>query len=405
LSTLQFFTYIPDVTEQLLLEASTMSHDAEDAVRWANLAEQVQDWQHFVQRADAAHLSPLLHRGLASLPHGSIPDDVKAHLHRSYNAVLARNILLYADLQSLCTIWEAEGIRIIPLKGIYLAEKVFGDIGVRHLSDLDLLVRQEELERCVAAASAHGWTVHRIKHHSAHFEERFGTYHPYKLIKGGTVAEMHVHIHRAGTSPAVRIEDFWQRSSAGVLSSSDIRELDPMDMLLHLCLHLHKHLMSTELKIVSFCDIREFIALHSPLDWDALLQHAKGYSAEQQVAEVLHLCNTFWECTIPEALTECLSQSKRSEVAHIFVRFFKDGALSLGDRQQMALKGRVTSFRKEEGTKGKLLFLRDYLFPEKDFLQQRHGTGPLVLLRTAHLLGLLGKTVRVASNAVKHRLR
>jgi hypothetical protein len=282
---------------------------------------------------------------------------------------------------------------------------LYQDIGLRHLSDLDLLVRCEDLERCVTIGAEHGWEVYRVKHHSAHFEERYGTYHPYKLIKGATVAELHIHIHRAGESPCVHIEDFWQRSSEGVLSSRTIREADPLDTLLHLCLHLHKHLSGTELKIVSFCDIREFITLHQDLDWEELMERSKNYAATRQVAAVLQLCRDHWQCDIPENVTKSLAQRDSVEVNEMFLKFFMEGGLSLGDRQQLALKGRMKHFSEAKGTSAKLRFILDYLFPDRSYLEHVYGTGPLLLLRLTHLFSLGRKAVRVAGNRVTTELR
>ena len=49
------------------------------------------------------------------------------------------------------------GIAAVPLKGAVLADAVYGDIGARQSSDIDLLVARADLDRAVEAAERQGW--------------------------------------------------------------------------------------------------------------------------------------------------------------------------------------------------------------------------------------------------------
>jgi len=49
------------------------------------------------------------------------------------------------------------GIRAAPLKGAMLADAVYGDIGARQSSDIDLLVPVADLDRAVEVAERQGW--------------------------------------------------------------------------------------------------------------------------------------------------------------------------------------------------------------------------------------------------------
>jgi hypothetical protein len=66
--------------------------------------------------------------------------------------------LLHHDLTRRLTVALSErGIPVAPLKGAELAEAVYGDIGARQSSDIDLLVPLAELDRAVEVAESHGW--------------------------------------------------------------------------------------------------------------------------------------------------------------------------------------------------------------------------------------------------------
>lgn len=392
--------------ETLMQQASVVHPAFGDLERWQQLAAQIHDWDVFVSRAAGAHLTPLLARNLKTVSSNIIPAQVIALITSSYHSVLARNIILYTDFQQIATMWHRNGIPVIPLKGIYLAEQVYQDIGLRHLSDIDLLLRPQDMEASLVLASAQGWTVHKEEHQSEHFKEHFGTHHPFKLVKGATLVELHVHIHRASSAYRVRIEDFWQRASTGVLSDCTVQMPDALDTLLHLCLHLHKHLYGSEVKIVSFCDIREFIRANDPLDWPQLMARAKDYAAEEQVAAIMLVCHRFWGCAVPDAVTDLLSDKDRVEVVDKFLMFFRNGNLDTGSKQHLAFKTRITALAHTGGTKNLLRYLRGYFLPGRSYLHHRYGKHRLVLnLYMIHLLSFGVKSIRVLRVEIGRRFK
>ena len=52
---------------------------------------------------------------------------------------------------------EAGGVPVVPLKGAALAAAVYGDVGARESSDIDLLVRSEDLDEAVRLIGGLGW--------------------------------------------------------------------------------------------------------------------------------------------------------------------------------------------------------------------------------------------------------
>jgi hypothetical protein len=63
-----------------------------------------------------------------------------------------------ATLRILAALEDA-GVPAAPLKGPLLAERIYGDSGVRASSDIDVLVAPEDLERAVEAARALGYAA------------------------------------------------------------------------------------------------------------------------------------------------------------------------------------------------------------------------------------------------------
>lgn len=59
---------------------------------------------------------------------------------------------------------DARGIRALPLKGPVLAEALYGDPGLRHMSDLDILVASEDLAGAAAVLAKQGYELQPEDH-------------------------------------------------------------------------------------------------------------------------------------------------------------------------------------------------------------------------------------------------
>jgi hypothetical protein len=380
-------------TDLLLLEASRVSLTDEQQLKVQLLIPQVTDWENFVQRAMATHLAPLLFRSLSTFRGQGVPDEALATLQRSYNTVLSTNIRMYALFSEIAEAWHQAGIEVIPLKGIYLAESVYGDIGLRHLSDMDLLVREGTVERCAEVAHKHGWEVKWFLQQTEEFTRDFGSAHPVKFIKAGAVIELHTHIHNRGKSYRVDIEEYWKNSSPAKLSGHTIRTLRNSDLIQHLCIHLYKHMASTELKISSFCDIREVLGTGlSQEEWEILRASSALYNAWNEVQTVLYLCGEFWGVAVPSYLLNDFRSEQKAQVSKLFLHYFTAGGIVGTEKLHRLLSITLKNVGQADGVQGKAQYLRSFLFPTGEYLRQRYRmNGITLLLRVYHPSRLLVK--------------
>lgn len=373
--------------EKLLLAGSSLQPDAEALFA---LLPQINNWNVLVKKAMVTHLAPLLFRNLNAFANdGLVPKDALTALQKSYHGVLAANIRLYAHLGPLLVDWNLAGIPIIVLKGMFLAEMVYVDVGLRHISDLDLLVHDADVERCKHWAEKNGWTVEEMPHHSAFLAENFGSAHPFKFIKENAVIELHVHVHNKGRTYAIEIADYWRQAQSGFLSGGTAMHLHPSHLIQHLCLHLYKHMEGSQLKISSFCDIRESIAHYGDaIDWQLLRQSSIRYNAWNEVQSVLHLCQQFWGAAVPQVALAGLSPVAAGNAQKIFLDFFMHGTPSSTTRMARNLDGNLDRLAQLNGVTAKARYLSNYLFPSNKYLRQRYQIqGPvLVFFKCYHPL-------------------
>ncbi|WKB35513.1 nucleotidyltransferase family protein [Terrilactibacillus sp. S3-3] len=143
--------------------------------------------------------------------------------------------------------FEALGIEVIPLKGVFFAEKYFGHIGARATTDIDLLVKPEQIEEAVKCVKEMGFTD----------EEKYPSFHYHyvfcKKIFGlskNIKVEIHQHVLRSKTSE-LNINSFWEKAIP-LKNYKFVKELSNFHTFYYICLHGWKHKLNS---IKYFIDI------------------------------------------------------------------------------------------------------------------------------------------------------
>jgi hypothetical protein len=77
-------------------------------------------------------------------------------LAASYQRQVAKNTANLALLRQLVILFREVSIPFVTLKGLYLAQHFFGDIRRRFMSDVDILVRSDDLEAALAGVARLG---------------------------------------------------------------------------------------------------------------------------------------------------------------------------------------------------------------------------------------------------------
>ena len=105
------------------------------------------NWKHIVESSRRHGISPLLYWNLHRIDQKEVPETVMTQLRRIYHQTAVRNAVLYHELATVLKAFKDAEIEIICLKGAFLAEVIYKNIGLRPFVDIDLLVRDEDLQK------------------------------------------------------------------------------------------------------------------------------------------------------------------------------------------------------------------------------------------------------------------
>ena len=214
------------------------------------------DWAAALALADRHGLTPLLYKRLKqSDAQVSVPTDAWKRLRRAYLVSAARNTRLFRELRAVLQRLRGSGVTAVALKGAFLAEEVYGDIALRPMVDVDLLVREADLGRAQAILL----DMSGVQKQSEEIESRCKR-NPH--LPQVVVHDLAVEIHWTIAPPAgpVRVDaaGLWNRVRPAKIADVDVLTLSPEDLLLHLCLHA-AYSESLGAGLRPFCDIAETI--------------------------------------------------------------------------------------------------------------------------------------------------
>ncbi|OAD21821.1 hypothetical protein THIOM_002406, partial [Candidatus Thiomargarita nelsonii] len=122
------------------------------------------DWESLVQFAVRQSVAPLLYHRLKTVYTSiNIPASLKHKLQKAYLASGMQNTCLYSELSKIIKAFQNENIPVIVLKGAHLAQNVYGDITLRSMSDVDILVRKTDLLKAEEKRLEMGYSSSRVE--------------------------------------------------------------------------------------------------------------------------------------------------------------------------------------------------------------------------------------------------
>jgi hypothetical protein len=257
-----------------------------------------EQWGAVANLAQQHRVAPLLFWRLKTLEvTRHVPADLLDQLHSVSLETAARNLRIYHELSALFERFQRDGIKGILLKGAYLVEEVYGNVAVRPMDDVDLLVRKSDLGRVGEIMQAMDFTrPYQSRESSIEFPHM---HFIYVHAKTGLIIEVHWNLVRPSYRIHVDMDALWERSRPTLVAKIPVHIMPPEDLVLHLCLHASFH--KFEFGLRALCDLRETLRrFQKDVDWEGLRQRAQLWNAERCVYVNLRLTRELLHAPVPE---------------------------------------------------------------------------------------------------------
>ena len=381
------------------------------------------DWEAIIALAIDNKMTVLLHdflaaRGLTQ----TLPDASAKQLADAYAVSVEKSESLANVLRDYMVLANSAELPTIPLKGLWVSERIYGNPRMRPGHDLDLLVAGDNFERCVALCEA--LTFDRYwpgllpdsyyRRHHLHLE--------LSLPDCWTWVEIHWAFDHPRTLLTIDYDGMFERTTRADLLGAKIWEPAWPDVLMSLAIHLVKHaiylptlvdhpelprILLADGRMMHCLDIAEAIKQYGDeIDWHLLITLTKQAGADNIIASVLRLCQQHFAAPVPDWVIDALPiQPIRVYEQNLYEAM---GAHLLAKQAGIQTRG-VWAFLVEPNWKFvfrpiRLLDYISYLLPPREFLQRRYNTaGPAQRLR--HSASALVAYARLAFDTLADSLR
>lgn len=342
------------------------------------------DWAALREVAHTEGLAPLLYPIVRG--QNLVPRPVERDLRRFYYTNALRNNRLLRALEDVLCHLAAEGVAVILLKGAGMAKAVYGNVAVRPMFDLDLLVPAAEVERARTVLAGLNYSM-LSSEPWAGFSQRYGHAMAYRRLSDGKKRPFHVDLHwgllNAPYYGHILVEDWFARAQPARVAGVEALVPAPEDHLVYLCGHLALH-HRYDPALFRYYDMAVLIHhTDDVLDWDAVVQRAVGWRLVIPLQRTLARLQEFWPQTVPASVAQEVAglQPTRAE------RWIHKWVV---DRRRNSTSDVLLSLATMPRLTRRVRFFLEQALPSRAYMRQRYcprrpGLWPLAYLQRAGL--------------------
>lgn len=356
--------------DKLILAAVRLNPLDEEIHSIEELISTVHDWDFFTSNAIRNSVGPLVYKNFTYVKnYDSIPESTISKLKQTYYISFNRNKIIYEYFRDAVKAISEKGKSVIALKGVFLADKIYHDIGLRHMSDIDLLVKKEDAESCRNILIGIGFET-KERYKSEFIRSTHDTKHLPQLVKDNISIELHLKTHTDDCEYNVNIDDYWRNAVPAEISNTECLALYPNDLLQHLCLHLDYHFKNGKIQLYSYCDIAGVLKFYkNEINWDAFEHSCNKYNCSKNAYLQLYIAHKYFAARLPEHMLNKASDYADEQSERLFISYLKGNEDEISNE---IANSNIKKLQRIKGTEKKIKYLLDDIFPSASFMRSRY---------------------------------
>jgi len=272
-----------------------------------------------------------------------LPKEIKEAFYKEYIFNTARNLQIFNELSNILQLLKQNNIDCIVLKGGYLASKIYPQIGLRVLFDIDLLFQEKDLASAQKILIKHG-------------------YMNSSLIS----LDLHWYLEQFLD---LDMQYVWQNTLRTEIEDAPALVLCPEINIIHLCIHMGMHHLFQDGALRALCDIKELIIKQKKIDWLFLNKLCERWGVKECVLLSLKIVDEF--LGLPENISikksfnevdvELLEWAKKQIICHPYSE--------TGSKDLSPYFWKLWS---EESLIEKIKAFKRLIFPPKEMVSQKY---------------------------------
>jgi hypothetical protein len=253
------------------------------AARLNELLQRSTEWPALLALAEQHGVLGLLAEQLKGL-HSATPPDVHETLRewQRRNAVFA--LSLTAEMFRLLEHFAGLGLETLVTKGPALSMRCYGQPGMRQYGDLDLVIRDKDMQRVTEAMIALGYAP-KVPLRAIQASKFPGEYSFHKPATG-LLVEFHTERTFRYHPQRLPIEKVFARRASVAIDGREVPALSLEDELVLICVHGAKHFWE---RLMWIADVAALVSNRNAVDWIRAGAAAREVGAERIVRLGLRL--------------------------------------------------------------------------------------------------------------------
>jgi hypothetical protein len=284
---------------ELLLDASRVRLEDDDAERLLAWLRLDLDWNYLLQMSRRNGVMPLLYRNLNAVDPGDVPPDVMLRMQTHFRENSVRNLLKTSELLKILDVFADHGIQAIPYKGPTLAVLAYGNLAFREFVDLDLLLQERDLAKARVLLIGRGYRLGVDLTPSQECAYVKSLRELPLVSPAGVLVEPHIGLTLRDYRFPLDLDRLRKRICSVTLLGRNVPTFSVEDLLLVLCAHGTSHCWSS---LGWICDVGELIRRHTDVRWAWVLDEARRLHGERLVLLGLALADQLLRAPIPEEI-------------------------------------------------------------------------------------------------------
>jgi hypothetical protein len=266
------------------------------------------DWARFLRVVKRHRVPGLVWNGLSEAGI-EVPADIARTLKAGAGRTARASLASCAEAIRLQRLFEQAGLACAFLKGATVAKLAYGDLGIRHAKDIDMVVPDVAFSaacdllasagyrRTMPAGPATKTQLALWRRHGKDMEWRHE----------GKDVELELHWRLSSFSFLFKEPmDFARLYPVQVIPGAALKTLPQPDLFIYLCVHGASHAWC---RLKWLADINALVAGRPAAAIEAYYQAAKDRGADRPVGQALSLCVRLFGLQLPQSVASDLSRS------------------------------------------------------------------------------------------------
>lgn len=210
-----------------------------------------------------------------------------------------RMLSFTAEISCICEGFNKQSISVIPLKGPIASKQIYNDFAAKNSRDIDLLIKEEQLELCIAEIEKQGY-INSYPFHSLSKKQKkafqrsnnqLAFFHPKKKIQ----VEIHWRLFANRHYLPLTFDELLKDSSPMVVGKTTVNCLSETHLLLYLCAHGSKHQWSLLYWLIEVATLTQKVKY----DWEKILKESQGLGVDRPLVQGLILIEKLFNLPAP----------------------------------------------------------------------------------------------------------